>query len=281
MSAKYPEKENPKLIIEGAAMLEVASYDEENPANNLNPTWYTVGPYNTLKVTENLEVSTVERDNTKPEDKVTKHELTVSCERTHIQDENVRRIIRGDFDTVVDVSGAEVSGKTQVIPVDSATLGNTILIGEKNADGLPVEISAVNVSGGAALTEGTDYGVSFNDSSGETYIVPLISGSFNTGLAHIITYDYTPSAGRKTTTGGRSKLPFFQARITHKTNDDKTVYIHAYKGNITKGVEWAFKKATESDPAIMEPVEFIFREDDARGDTDNLYEKYDTKSIAA
>ena len=240
-------------ILRGSGMLELAVYAA-------NPAWLDVGTLSGLEVTENLEINKEENDNADADELVTKQEMTIKANLHEAANSAVWSILRSSLDTVTTVAGSLVPAATYIFAANTTQAHVVYELPGQNDDGTYPTITHIKDTVPNTFVVFEDYTLVKRD-NGRWGVVFYNGGSYYDPTKEItVTYSYTPTASKTTSSGDKSSLPWCMARITTK-NDDNTFQIVCYKCKITKGQEWKYPKDDDPDRRVKVPIEIICKVD--------------------
>ncbi len=255
-------------VVFGSATVEVG--DDLGAMENL-------GSASEIKFTEEYELKTLEIDNVGEISLgIKNHKATIAGSFYEIDLEKIQKA-RGGFDNYEPVAGSLVSDHAQTVSQGDWELDKFIPCENQNSNGSTLEVDSqgyIDVSGSSSgsMTHGTDFIMA---KSGDTWGIIVLTGDANQNLT--LTYDYTPSAGREFSSGGRVTINSKIIRLTHTTDSGKEFQIILYKAKNEKGMELSFV-GDNSDEAMNVAFSFKGESDNTRSVGDQLYKIIDTRT---
>lgn len=236
-----------------------------------------------VTLTHNFTKSEVEvGNNDRPCSKVTSQTMAVAPTALLTYDLNLISKLGGGLYTYTAVAGTPVSGAEQVVASGAWGYNDFILIENQNYNLGAITINSVTGGTDGALVADTDYFVGTNE-RGE-YGIFIIDSATVTTLSQTMTidYDYTPSTGKKITSGTSSLvLDDYIIRIRHYNNVGLTTYdaeATIWKAALDSGIQFNFKGVNEEGMNEV-TVAFTGSVDSSRTDGDQLFSLYIADSL--
>ena len=227
------------------------------------PTWVNCGSLSGLEVSEDLEVSPEENDNTDSDELVTGQVVTVKATLHEALAAPIWDILRGSFDTKT-VTPASSTTSNQVFPAGTTAAGVIYELIYKNSAGTKPTIVVAEDSDGngsydQSYVEDTDYRIT-KDANNNYFIEFISGGSYTAANAIQVAITHTPAASVKYVSGTSNTLPWLMARIT-TVNGSYTFYTILYKGKIKTGKKFTYPKDNDKDRRVKVPIEMVFKTD--------------------
>lgn len=224
----------------------------------LTPTsWVDAGAVNGCKITENLQISTLENHNVIDRQQVTDQGAVIEFGMFEVINENIDLITRAGIDKVTNISGALVSAATQTEASGDWSYNKFIPIENQNGDGSIITVNSVTGGTDGALVEDTDFYVGQND-NGDYGVFIIDSLTVTTESQSMeIDYDYTPNATTRRSSGGLQDLDEFKMRLTNtETISDvsKTRRFTFFKCSLGSGKVFEFQKYNAEDTRAFLPT---------------------------
>jgi hypothetical protein len=186
-------------------------------------------------------------------------------------------LLRGGIDLVTNIPGTLVTGATQTVQSGSWAYNKFIKIANQNGNGAPITVTSVAGSVNSALVENTDYYVGQNN-AGEYGIFVIDSATITTANQNLtITYNYTPNAAKKFTSGGKNKISPKVVRVTNVNAEGKKFQITIYKAANESGISLELQ-TDDSGQFATTPINLVGVLDASRTAGDQLFEIYDEQS---
>lgn len=227
--------------------------------------WTDMGHLNSVSFTESWEQNSVQSHNKGVfKTTVSNHQVQVTADSLEISP-TLWNKIRGTLDTYTTTAATPLTGETKdvltwsyatFIPLGVDGSAFTITDVTQDPSGTPV-----------SLVENTDF-IVMNDDEGRTGIMVLDTVDTDTAMALQITYDYTPYATEKLTSGSAIEIPARAIRITQETAGERTIKVTIPFAKVQEGITLNFGDVNNPNEPISWNFNMIADVDSA---TDTLF----------
>ena len=252
--------------------------------------WTSLGVARGVTFTENIETSKIQTDNGPDiSEQIGEHTCIISANLLEMYLPNLAAI-RGGIDTV-SVTSADATTDTDVYTTGSIDYGDIIWLENQGATDTLAAVSAVKSvdTGGTCTTLDStrDYYVLTDTSNRNRRGIVLLStasgGAFSDTEGVRVKYVYGAINSRTMSAGGLNAISAKWHRLTNAKiigGVTKYKYITIYSGTISKGLEFAFKSANESDSVLEMPFEVMGKIDTSRSVGDQLFIIEDEQGVS-
>lgn len=189
---------------------------------------------------------------------------------------------RGGVDLYTTIPGTLVSDASQVVASGAWEFNKFIQIANQNGNGSIIQIDAtghVDVSGSVdgPLVAGSDFEM-VKDNAGKWGIIVKDSATVTTEAQILtITYDYTPAATKRLSSGGLKTISPKVVQVVHTASDGKTFTVTLYAAKNSEGMKIEFP-SDNADKALEVPFTWTGKCDGTRTVGDQLYRMDDTRT---
>ncbi len=180
-------------------------------------------------------------------------------------------LLRGGIDSVETVAADPVNDHAYAVPAGNWKYDKLIVLDQQNGNGAKIIPTSVEAGTDGPLVSGTDYFLA-QDAAGRWGVVIMDSETVETENQTItITYDYTPAAAIKLSTGGKFVISPNVVRLTNTDEDGKKFQVTVFKAYDAEGVTLEFLPDDNGD-FMATPVSLEGECDEARDAGKQLFE---------